>query len=503
MPMIKALVSACSPWSAQLPTPHGVGTKVRLLLGILITASLAWLGAAGPTGAAVGMVVATPKSVPAAGPVLAGDQGLLWIARRGTRVLELWAWSPGGGAKRLQRFVTLNGYALNQPGRFASAYLSASSTHVGLELVTVYAVKGQNRITLTQTFLGELGRPLGQVSACRTERSQRSVDVQGATAVFRGPTCDQATVRDLGRGVTDRRFGGDIFAMRLADPFEAWLEFNERSGAGATAVVRDRRTSAEVTRAPFDEAPTDVSLRADGTVALLQRRMLARLREDRFEGQVAVVAAGATTPRVLPLTVLSPFLSRWTGSNLGVVAGDRPDSTAGVLRLVDAEGRTTRRIAELGEDRTLMTLTDLNATRAAWVTRGCTSAQIRTITRSVPETARLRPDRCRLRLTQSPTMRGSRLRLGVSCAGFASDCAARLTIRVGQLVVARGSALPRDQAPHYAQASLRVTRTGRALLANRRRVRIRITARIGRFATLGARERLGEVTRRTTRTIRR
>lgn len=148
----------------------------------MVAVVLGWLAVVSPAGAATGTIVASPKYIPASGPVLAGDRGVLWVTRRGDRVLELWAWTPAGGTRRLQRFGTVKGYDLNQPGFFGSAYLSASSTHVGMELHTTYAAKGVEGSILNQTFLGRLGKRIRQVRQCGVQRFQRSLEVEGTTA---------------------------------------------------------------------------------------------------------------------------------------------------------------------------------------------------------------------------------------------------------------------------------------------------------------------------------
>jgi hypothetical protein len=104
---------------------------------------------------------------------------------------------------------------------------------------------------------------------------------------------------------------------------------------------------------------------------------------------------------------------------------------------------------------------------------------IRTVALSAPAVARQRAPACALRLRRPARVRASRLRLGVSCAGFAHGCSARVTVRAGSRLVARGIARPNHSTPPYAAADLRLTPTGRALLGSRPRVRVQISARIG------------------------
>ena len=104
-------------------------------------------------------------------------------------------------------------------------------------------------------------------------------------------------------------------------------------------------------------------------------------------------------------------------------------------------------------------------------------------------TGSARADGCPLRLRRAPRLRGGRLRLGLSCAGFEIGCGARVTVTARGRVIARGSARYNHGTPPFAAANLHVGRRAVRMLRARPRTRIRITARIG------------EVTRSTTRTI--
>ena len=172
-----------------------------------------------------------------------------------------------------------------------------------------------------------------------------------------------------------------------------------------------------------------------------------------------------------------------------MVAARRSDPRRGVLQLVDAAGMTVAPLLAMSGDRDLHGHTDAAAARAVWVERGCAHAVIRTIALPAPAVARQRTPSCALRLRRSPRIRAGRLRLGISCAGFAHGCTARVTVRAGSQVIARGTARPNHSTPPYAAADLRLTRAGRARLDRRTRVRVQISARIG--TTL----------RRTTRTL--
>ena len=114
--------------------------------------------------------------------------------------------------------------------------------------------------------------------------------------------------------------------------------------------------------------------------------------------------------------------------------------------------------------------------QAVPVTRGCEAAEIRT-----GEVAATEPD-CELRLRSPLRLRGDRLRLGISCAGFRIDCAAEVVVRAGARVIAHGPARYNHTTPPYAAASLPIGPRGRALLRSARRP-VRVTARIDRTVT--------------------
>ena len=266
---------------------------MRPLLASLIVAT-AWLCAAtAPATAAPGTLVASPTFIPAAGPVLAGDDGVVWLRRRDDAALDLWVADRALGARRIQRFVAADG------NRLRSLRLSASASAVSLELVE-RSRRGGARIQ-SRSYRGALGQPLTEVNT------------------------------------------------------------------------------------PLAALPTAT-------------------RSGRF--------------------------------------------------------------------------TDISERRAVWVARGCRGAQIRTLTLplAAPLTAEREP-RCRLRLRAPARLRGDRLRFGISCAGMRIDCSARVVVRAGGRVIARGAASYNHATPPFAAASVRVTPAGVRLLRRNARMRVQISAR--------------------------
>jgi hypothetical protein len=97
---------------------------VRALLAGLLCSALC----AGVALAASNTLVATPRFVPAAGPLPAGPDGVAWVSRRDDRVLDLWIAEAGQGPRRVQRFSGADGERLRDPR------LTASPADVGLRL---------------------------------------------------------------------------------------------------------------------------------------------------------------------------------------------------------------------------------------------------------------------------------------------------------------------------------------------------------------------------------
>jgi len=121
---------------------------VRALLAFLALAAAAGSLCAAPAAA---RLAATPRFVPASGPVAAGAERLAWISRRDDTVLDLWVVEPGQAARRVQRFSAADGERLRRPR------LSASPADLGLELL----VTDRAGVALrTLTYAGPFGAAL-------------------------------------------------------------------------------------------------------------------------------------------------------------------------------------------------------------------------------------------------------------------------------------------------------------------------------------------------------
>jgi hypothetical protein len=474
--LLLVVLLAAGVWlGGPLPLPASVAAAPRGALPASVGAASHGSLVASVAAASRGSLVASPTFVPEAGPVLAGDGGLAWLRRRDDAVLDLWVAERGKAPRRVQRFVGSDTESLRSPR------LSASSTTVGLELFEVARRRRSRAVVTSSTYLGAFGEPLTRVGSCASaNRGVRSIDVGEDVAAFRGRGCRPTAVRSpaAAGAVPELRLPSGAFGMRAAGRFVAWLSGTTATGDPRTAVVRDGASGVLAEHA-LGAGLVDQALHPDGTLALAYRTRL------------AILGPGAVAERSLALTLLAPQTVHWVGDALAVVAADGAHPGAGVLEIVDRQGSPVQRIAELGADRELLRHADVDEQRAAWVARGCRSAQIRTVALPVAAVPRYREPPCRLRLREPARLHGDRLRLGISCAGFVVDCAARVVVRVGRRVIARGVASYNHGTPPFAAARLRVTGAGMRLLRRDGGARLRISARIGALAT-----------RRTTQAIR-
>ncbi|MEA2218698.1 MAG: hypothetical protein QOJ35_1324 [Solirubrobacteraceae bacterium] len=342
------------------------------------------VAAAGPPPAR-GTLVAAPRFVPEAGPLLAGDDRLAWLTRRDDAVLDLWVSEPGAGPRRVQRFVGSDTERLGAPR------LSVSASAVGVDVFETRA----GRVVRSRAYRGAFGEPLRLVASC--------------------------------------------------------------SGARALVAPSDPATAAT---APGAEARAAATARGAAVPAASARG--------------AAASPGAAAPACVRGTLPPP--------------APPPKAAPAALRV--------------GRDRELLRHVDVSDARAVWVARGCASAQIRTIALPPPAVVRAAIPACELRLRRPARLRGGRLRLAVSCAGFSIDCAARVTVRLHGRVIGRGTARYTHGTPPFAAASLRISAAGVRLLRGGRPARVLISARVGERGLLADAHLPGSVLRRTTRTIR-
>jgi hypothetical protein len=157
--------------------PRVSGCMRALLAGLVLTSLLATAALADG-----GTLVATPRFVPAAGPVLAGSGGVAWLTRRDDAVLDLWVAEPGRGPRRVQRFSGADGERLRGPR------LVASSSAVGLEL---RVTDPRGRAIRALTYAGAFGEPL------RRAAMLPAVAAPPGQVVWVARACESAEIRTI------------------------------------------------------------------------------------------------------------------------------------------------------------------------------------------------------------------------------------------------------------------------------------------------------------------
>ncbi len=176
-----------------------------LIAGLLI----ACLGAAAPVAADQGTLVAAPRFVPAAGPLIAGPDRVTWVTRRDDAVLDLWVAQPGAGPRRVQRFSGADGERLRSPR------LSASADAIGLAL---RVTDRRGRTLRALTYAGPFGAPLARAAAL-PRRPVAPLWPGMAASVTRG--CESAEIRVVARpddAPTDVTESTSACELRLRSP---------------------------------------------------------------------------------------------------------------------------------------------------------------------------------------------------------------------------------------------------------------------------------------------
>lgn len=198
-----------------------------LLVSLLVVAAAGWLGPA----SAAGKLIAKPRFLPAAGPVVAGAERLAWVTRRDDAVLDLWISDLGQVPRRIQRFSGADGELLRSPR------LGASEADLGLEL----RVTDRAGATLrTLTYAGTFGVPLLPVAVLP--------ELTGSSAwqVFLTRGCESARIYSFSPGQYPDVPAPGSCALRLRSPLRLdgdRLRFGVscagmRIACGARVVVR-------------------------------------------------------------------------------------------------------------------------------------------------------------------------------------------------------------------------------------------------------------------------
>jgi hypothetical protein len=157
-----------------------------LLVGSVIVLAVVWPGAGRAAQAPDrGTLVASPRFIPEAGPLLVGADGIAWVSRRDDRVLDLWLAAAGvRGAHRVQRFSG------SDSERLRPVALSASGQTLTLALTVVEAGRARSEV-----YRGLFGEPLVRDAAAPAPDAPAGV--APARMVWVARACRSAEIRTV------------------------------------------------------------------------------------------------------------------------------------------------------------------------------------------------------------------------------------------------------------------------------------------------------------------
>lgn len=429
----------------------------------LVVVTIAALCATGSPPSHASRIVGSLAHTPNQLPVLAGDRGVVWLEdwRASELVLRKRYFDKASGQliSRLRPEMSSS----RSPLPLGSAGIAASATHVAVAATQTSGDRIGEPQTLTRVFGGPLDGQVGQVGECFAAQRplEKPLQVLGSRLAYpSGSDCRQMRAIDLaGRqpqptllSEAPRQY------MTSAGPYDAWIE---RAADGSlTAVVADRGTGAEISRARVSKAAA-MALRADGVLAM---------QGDRT---VNLLDRGAQQFRDLDVNGLESPPLAWTDDGLAVVSRDGPLRTQ--VQIVDTNGARVRQVVSF-LTRELRGIADINATHVLWLTRGCKGIDIRSASLRKSQATVLAKKPCRLNLTSSPRVVRRGLRLNVSCAGFRFNCDASVSVRSQGRVIARGRTGQGQETRRGATATLRLSSAARQRLRAQKRPRITVTA---------------------------
>lgn len=479
---------------ARAPRGSRLGNRRSTARCLALLACCGALGAGMPDAAAEGNTFEAGSFFPLSGPSLAGGD-VAWAERGQRGEYTLVRRRLGGGQpRRLRRAVT------NEPNRFIGVSLAAGPEHTLVYEQTI------TRLETAPPGLEADGPPPPDVLAVSNAGTIETLaascrcffplDFSGSIGLY--PVEGGQTLRDFASPpsfqpttfprTSFQRAAGDYVVSAFTDV----VVFDWRRGEEVYRLE-------DVTAEPRSVRSVDVQ--PDGKVAFAYEVR----GEDRTVGRLGW--ASPAEPFVHPLPV--------TGSVSGVrfdsdvVVFDRTRSSAdggfetelGAVALNGPE-RTLVRPVERGSF-------DFDGTTVTWAERGCEGPLVGSATLDeLSAGPRLRVARdCPLKLARAVRFsRNRRLVVTISCAGFSYDCTHRRRVvrtarayRVAGRRVPRGTRInvPNRGVNAERRVRLRLTKTGRLLLARRNRTRLRLSLTLGDFTQNNTGDEFTE--RRTTR----
>jgi hypothetical protein len=423
-------------------------------------------------------VIGRTPFVPVSGPVLAGPS-VAWVETTRDGKITVRRGPAAGGETDVISGI---------PRSAGNVQLVGSPAGLVAEVDEFHQVSRGASVQAVRVFVADPGAAF-RVLAPTCELSEydrlRNVDVDGAdllSPATAGYNICSAALTSLDGLSPGRNLGsGHLKMMRLAGTSASWFEGEGLLSASDIKgrnpddlVVVDRSSGASRRFAaisiPGTVASMDLAASGAFTVGFSDR-----LAPGRSGGLLLGKPEAESLTRA-PLS-RAHYVPRYADEGLAVLGSPEGFGGQGTIRQLNpTTGVPINTLVTGAADDQLAELFDFDGSHVAYVRPGCNETAI--IVQEGPAANTAAPgQRCPLHLIGRTTIRGSTLRLRVSCAGAPRSCLPDVTARLNGRVIARGVGTP-NSGPD-GTVTLRLRSDAVRSLANQRTAPISLAVRLG------------------------
>jgi hypothetical protein len=423
-------------------------------------------------------VIGRAAFVPISGPVFAGPS-VAWVETTRDGKITVRRGPATGGETDVISGI---------PRSAGKVQLVGSPAGLVAEVDEFHQVSRGASVQAVRVFVADPGAAF-RVLAPTCELSEydrlRNVDVDGAdllSPATAGYNICSAALNSLDGQSPGQDLGsGHLKMLRLANNAASWFEGegllsnSDIKGYNPDDLVVVDRSSSIVRRFPAASIPGTVAsmdLAGSGAFAV---GFSERLAPGRAGGLLMGAPDGSSLSRA-PLP-RGHYVPRYAGEGLAVLGSQWGFGGQGtVLRLDPATGAVIDTLVTGTADAQGSEMFDFDGTRVAFVRPGCNQTEI--VVQEGPGTKQTAESRrCPSHLIGRASIRGSTLRLRVSCAGAPRDCLPDVTARLNGRVIARGVGTP-NSGPD-GTVTLRLRSEAVRTLANQRTAHLSLAVRLG------------------------